>query len=80
MTQNDTPTVEKVTEDLAKVNVTTEGGQEAQQPSKKAAEKKAKKEKPAPPPAPVVEDHAKDRYGVLPVNFSRIQHGGIEID
>lgn len=37
----------------------------------------AKAEKPAKqPPPPPPEDHAKDRYGKVPVNFGRISHSG----
>lgn len=57
--------VEQVTE--AVKNVSVSGG--SQRPPK--AEKPAKQ---APPPP--AEDHAKDRYGKVPVNFGRMTHTG----
>lgn len=65
--------VNHLTEALKEVNIS--------ETTKVGKTRPAKAEKPAKqPPPPPPEDHAKDRYGKLAVNFGRIQHSGTQVD
>lgn len=69
--------VNQLTEAVKEATINSEG---APIPTKNAGKKAGKAEKPAKqPPPPPPEDHAKDRYGKLEVNFSKINHSGTNI-
>lgn len=61
-----TKSVEELSEQVQQASLHGKGGN-----------RPAKKEKPVKqPPPPPAEDHAKDRYGRVPVNFGRMTHNG----
>lgn len=65
--------VEEITEKIQDASLQEAGAAKAHGGSNRPA-KKEKPVKQAPPPP--AEDHAKDRYGRIPINFGRMTHNG----
>jgi len=73
--QEQQKSVEQLAESLGATSI------EATSSNPKHGSRPAKKEKAAKvvTAVPAVEDHAKDRYGLIPVNFNRMTHTGIKL-